>query len=83
MKMKKIIALFVLLVCVSAIVFANVTNVVFEMYNIVIQDFDVLHYFAGFFGYLLLIDGVFLYLMIKEFSKLRCWHCLSYCRVTF
>lgn len=69
MKMKKIIALFVLLVCVSALVFANVTNVVLEVYNVVIQDFDVLHYFVGFLGYLLFIDEVFLYLMVKEFSK--------------
>lgn len=67
--MKKIIALFISLICVSAIVFANVTNVVLGMYNVVIQDFDLLHYFVGFFGYLLFIDGVFLYLMIKEFSN--------------
>ena len=69
----KFIITFIIIICFTTFVFANLTSFIMDKLNVVISNIDIYNMYIGFFVYLCIGDIIFLYYMannIKNFMGL-------------
>lgn len=66
----KFIIIFILIICFTTFVFANITNLVMVKLNVVISNIDIINMYIGFFVYLCMGDIIFLSFMGNNINNI-------------